>query len=219
MRCNICGKEIENTFEIYGVCYECEMNNSKKVNEVTEKVLFKAGERDWEEDFPNFCKCVECGEKFIGHKRRLVCRKYAKDEEERIDKITSINPISKEEALSVRLCNLDIAENFQDIDDFCLVFADFKGAFAYWVAYQNPNDTYVVDNALKAFSDYIRKEFKNIDVAEFFSYKRLSNLLTEDKLGNIPEILKLSRMKPDFIDLGALARNVFYMIIRLNMIS
>lgn len=88
MRCNICGKEIENTFEIYGVCYECEMNNSKKVNEVTEKVLFKAGERDWEEDFPKengqyFCKCVECGEKFIGHKRRLVCRKCAKDEEER----------------------------------------------------------------------------------------------------------------------------------------
>jgi len=30
----------------------------------------------------------------------------------------------------------------------------------------------------------------------------------------IPELMELNEMKPDFYDLGALARNVFYMICR-----
>ena len=39
-------------------------------------------ERDWQEDrrFENgqyFCKCLDCGETFIGHKRRLQCKSCA----------------------------------------------------------------------------------------------------------------------------------------------
>jgi len=38
--------------------------------------------RDWVEDFPHEngqyqCKCIHCGNFFIGHKRRVVCRACA----------------------------------------------------------------------------------------------------------------------------------------------
>ena len=48
----------------------------------TQQVL--RGERDWPEDFAsengNYeCICYECGQHFIGHKRRIVCRKCHMD--------------------------------------------------------------------------------------------------------------------------------------------
>lgn len=35
--------------------------------------------KNWQSDFSHengnyFCKCVECGKDFIGHKRRVVCK-------------------------------------------------------------------------------------------------------------------------------------------------
>jgi hypothetical protein len=37
-------------------------------------------ERNWPEDFSHengqyYCSCVYCGERFVGHKRRVVCRR------------------------------------------------------------------------------------------------------------------------------------------------
>ena len=65
-----------------------------------------------------------------------------------------------------------------------------------------------------------------------FTYEKLNSLITEDVFESIPEIEELNHRKngrdgmgfssrfdtpepdDDFIDLGALARNVFYMIMR-----
>ena len=42
----------------------------------------------------------------------------------------------------------------------------------------------------------------------------IKKLTDENLFVAIPEILALNEMKPDFIDLGALSRNVFYHILR-----
>ena len=47
-----------------------------------------------------------------------------------------------------------------------------------------------------------------------FAYEELSEIVNDKVFESIPEILALNEMKPDFIDLGALARNVFFMILR-----
>ncbi len=46
---------------------------------------YEPTQRDWTEDFPhengNYnCKCLMCGEMFIGHKRRFTCRVCAEPE-------------------------------------------------------------------------------------------------------------------------------------------
>ncbi len=45
-------------------------------------------EHDWPEDASHengnyHCMCMGCGSDFIGHKRRVVCRKCAKSDEEK----------------------------------------------------------------------------------------------------------------------------------------
>lgn len=43
---------------------------------------YGSAERDWPEDFARengnyLCRCFSCGESFIGHKRRVTCKKCA----------------------------------------------------------------------------------------------------------------------------------------------
>ena len=110
--------------------------------------------------------------------------------------------------------------------------SDILGAFAYWVVKQSPYDTLNITAALEAFDKYINPKFflEPKEPVEF-SYEELSALLTEDTLEAIPEVEILNHYKIsegaefnnrhnvynadfDFIDLGALARNVFYMVLR-----
>ena len=51
------------------------------------------------------------------------------------------------------------------------------------------------------------------DEVKKFTQNELSELLTEDMLGSIPQILALNQIV-DFVDLSALARNVLYMVMR-----
>ena len=117
---------------------------------------------------------------------------------------------------SYKLTNRDISHNFRDIK-LWLMPSDFLGAFAYWVAAQNPNNTFMVDKSLKALFKHVKPEFGNLEIPEMFTYEKLSRVISENAFKNIPDILALNEMKPDFIDLGALARNIFYMIIRITI--
>lgn len=118
----------------------------------------------------------------------------------------------------MKLTNRDIAVFYKNVNAWLLP-SDFKAAFAYWVVAQNPNDTYVVDRPLKAFSEYIEKLFINPKVPQAFSQDYLKSVITNKIFEGIPEILELNQMKPDFIDLGALARNVIYHILRIAILD
>jgi len=134
------------------------------------------------------------------------------------------------------LTNLDIKTHYRD-KTFWLSKSGFMGAFAYWVVSQSPYDVPVMKlmPALIRFSDYVSISVFNSskDMPKEFTFDELSKLINEKAFESIPEIEKLNhavieqpefiassscyhKTKPDYdyIDLGALARNVFYMLLR-----
>ena len=131
----------------------------------------------------------------------------------------------------MRLTNLDISTNYRD-REYWFMRSDFLGAFAYWVVAQSPYDTPDIMPALKAFGEYIALRIRD-GIPEKFTYAELQEFINEKVFESIPEIKKLnhpkidvgqkinfcdrySKPKPDydFIDLGALARNIFFMLMR-----
>ena len=113
-----------------------------------------------------------------------------------------------------QLTNRYISINYSDIELYVLP-SDFLGAFAYWVVAQNPNDNLIdINPSLLAFKEYVFSQFVNPSIPEKFTFKLLQDIISEDVFEKIPAILDLNKLKPDFIDLSALARNVFYMILR-----
>jgi len=113
-----------------------------------------------------------------------------------------------------RLTNLDISTHYRDIRFYALP-SQFLGAFAYWVTAQNPNETLIdILPSLEAFKRHILNSFENPVIPEKFSFGGLRQLINAEVFESIPEILALNKLKPDFIDLYALARNIFYMILR-----
>ena len=133
-----------------------------------------------------------------------------------------------------KLTNLDISTHYRD-KEYWLMKSDFMGAFSYWVVVQSPYDTPDISSPLSAFSGYLSFIFPD-NLSRKFTYDELSNLISEDIFESIPAINKLNKPKidngsdilftsrydtpkpdHDFIDLCALARNVFYMILRQNI--
>lgn len=138
----------------------------------------------------------------------------------------------------ILITNLFISKTYNK-SSFCFIKSDFLSAFSYWVVLQSPYDTPDINDALKAFNDYIsEKVFMDGDVPVKLSYEDLNNIINSKVFESIPEIEILnhakipvkgdflfvdrySEIKPDydFIDLGALARNIFYMLIREKITS
>lgn len=125
----------------------------------------------------------------------------------------------------MKLTNKDIAENYRD-KKYLLMRSDLLGAFVYWIIIQSPYDTPDITEALIAFNKYISKRFKD-NIPEIFTYDELGKFINEDIFEAIPEIEKLNHPKiervsynephnpdHDFIDLSALARNIFFMLLR-----
>lgn len=113
-----------------------------------------------------------------------------------------------------KLTNNDISVHYRD-QEFWLFPNSFLSAFAYWVNSQNPNVHFIdLMPPLKAYNIHVCKFFENVNIPEKFTYGRIGEVVNEDVFEKIPEILALNEMEPDFIDLGALARNVFYMVMR-----
>lgn len=113
-----------------------------------------------------------------------------------------------------RLTNRDISEYYRDIEVY-LFPSDFMSAFGYWVIKQNPNKELIdLKPSLMALQRFLSHMFIKKGIPEKFKYDELREIISEKTFETIPEILILNTMKPDFIDLGALARNIFYMILR-----
>ena len=116
-----------------------------------------------------------------------------------------------------KLTNQDISANFGDIK-MHLMLNDFRGAMAYWLASQQINTSIKIgiDKPLNAFTKYMQqKYFKTESSVIVFTYEKLKNLVSEDVFIAIPELMELNEIEgKDFYDLGALSRNVFYMILR-----
>lgn len=129
----------------------------------------------------------------------------------------------------MKLTNLDISQNHRD-REYWFMRGDFLGAFAYWVVAQSPYDTPDITKALTAFGEYVAKRIKK-GIPEKFSYIDLKLFINEQVFESIPEIEKLNHAKIsagpiyedrytnphpdcDYIDINALAKNVFYMLLR-----
>lgn len=114
----------------------------------------------------------------------------------------------------MKLTNKDISDQYRDYEIY-LMLSDLKAAMAYWVTALNHNSTYISDKAVEAWTNYLQqKYFRNEDDVVKFTYDQLKQLINENIFIAIPEIYELNQMEPDFIDLGALARNIFYMVYR-----
>ena len=128
-----------------------------------------------------------------------------------------------------KLTNLDISTHYRQ-REYWFMRNDFLGAFAYWVVAQSPYDTPDITKPLEAFGAYIASKIKD-ELPEKFTYDELSEFIHEAVFESIPEIEKLNHPKItsgikyenrhsqphpdfDFIDLGALTRNIFYMLLR-----
>ena len=129
-----------------------------------------------------------------------------------------------------RLTNLDISTHYRE-REFWVMRSSVLAAFSYWVVAQSPYETPDITSPLKAFAKHVEEIIPQKEMPEKFTYESLSKTIHEDIFESIPEIEILNHPdissgpgyqdrhnnpKPeyDFIDLGALARNVFYMILR-----
>lgn len=118
-----------------------------------------------------------------------------------------------------KLTNKDIHDNYQDYKWY-LTVNDFLAAFSYTVVDLNNNRKIPIKKSLKAFRSYIEGIFGIDDLLQpvEYSYKSLSIVLDENRLAEIPEILELNTTyDPDNISIGALSRNMFYLILRLKI--
>lgn len=134
----------------------------------------------------------------------------------------------------MKLTNLDISVQHKN-RTYWLFRSDILGAFAYWVVKQSPYRTPDITPALVAFDKYLEKAFPtenyHTELPREFTYEELSALTHEDVFEKIQEIEVLNHPKIsegeafnnrhnvyhadfDFIDLGALSRNIFYMVLR-----
>ena len=128
-----------------------------------------------------------------------------------------------------RLTNLDISTHYRNLECY-LMRSDFLGAFAYWAVAQSPYDAPDITKALKAFEKYVAAKIQD-GMPEKFTYAELQEFIHEDIFESIPEIEALNHPRIstgagyanrhnephpdyDFISLGALAKNVFYMLLR-----
>ena len=127
------------------------------------------------------------------------------------------------------LTNQDISIHFRDVSMW-LMRKDFTGQFANWVVQQSPYEVPDIQDSLLAYANYVSLAF-GAESCKEFSYDELAAIVHEDEFEKIPAILALNVPKVssgsgyarrhvvmhpdyDFIDLGALARNVFYSMVR-----
>lgn len=129
-----------------------------------------------------------------------------------------------------KLTNKDISDQYRGLE-MHMMRKDFTGQFVRWVVEQSPYEVPDIAAALEGFNNYITKVMAGETVKKF-SYDELSAIIHEDEFEKIPAVLALNvakinsgavvwvdrRTKPhpdyDFISLGALARNMFYSIVR-----
>jgi hypothetical protein len=150
-----------------------------------------------------------------------------------LTKETVVKPVHVSER--IKLTNLDISQKYRDFD-YYLMKKDFTAALAFWLVNQSPYDSPDITKAVEAFGKFVDVFIfgeDNPHLPKKFTYEELRTKVSEDAFVTIPEIeifnhskiddgaefvfvTRFSQPDPDydFIDLGALARNVFYTILR-----
>ena len=131
-----------------------------------------------------------------------------------------------------KLTNADISSGYRDYK-FWLMRSDLISEFAKWVVSQSPYDAPDITKALEAWAKFVGTHIEE-DMPKSFTYDELARIVHEDVFEGIHQIYAFNvpkinsgpeyerqhmgdgEMRPDFdfIDLGALARNVFYGIRR-----
>lgn len=115
------------------------------------------------------------------------------------------------------LTNKDISEQYRDIK-LHLMVSDFTGAFANWATRQitKHEDYSLISPAIQAYYKFLsQRYFKTTESVREMDYDLISHLTDEDLFIAIPEIMALNEIEgSNFVDLGALSRNVFYNIFR-----
>ena len=131
-----------------------------------------------------------------------------------------------------KLTNKDIREQYSNTE-FYLMKSELLGTFASWLIQQSPYDTPNITKAVKAYDKFLSVKFDTEDKVIKFTYNELSKYISSDVFENIAEIEKFNNPKIDkgqtfatssryhktkadydFVDLGALARNIFFSICR-----
>lgn len=129
-----------------------------------------------------------------------------------------------------KLTNRDISEQYHN-SEFYLMKYELLAMLANWVIRQSPYDTPNITKAIKSYDKFLSARFDKEEKVIKFTYKELSDYISDDVFESIPEIEKLNNPKIDngqkfascsryhktkadydFIDLGALSRNMFYSI-------
>lgn len=127
------------------------------------------------------------------------------------------------------LTNKDIHDQYGGVEVY-MMRKGFTGQFANWVVQQSPYEVPDITEALAGFNDYVTTLMGGETVRKF-DYEELNILISEEAFEKIPAVLALNVAKVtsgpgyanrfnkghpdyDFIDLAALARNIFYSIIR-----
>lgn len=163
---------------------------------------------------------------------------HVTDAEEKNAVNTNLGPYTVEATTSGAQCpkiekltNADIATYYQDWEGWYMR-SGFLAAFAYWVVAQSPYDAPDITLALRAFQKFVAGSVPDGAPVKF-TYEQMKEFINEKVFESIPEIEQLNHPKIDtgakymfcsrydspkpdydFIDLGALARNVFYMLLR-----
>lgn len=132
-----------------------------------------------------------------------------------------------------KLTNRDISEQYRNTE-FYLMKGELLGTFASWLIQQSPYDTPNITKALKSYDNFLSIRFDTEDKVIKFTYNELSKYISDDIFESITEIETFNHSKKDagegfiasssrfhkikadydFVDLGALARNIFYSICR-----
>lgn len=128
------------------------------------------------------------------------------------------------------LTNRDIATKYSGTL-FYVSKKDFVGAFAFWVVSQSPGPVMNLDKMVADFSKYLDSSLpmkEGVSLISPLTQSAINELVSEEALAGIPSIRALNykhqsvkkspkntlQKQNDFIDLGALARNVSYTVMR-----
>lgn len=112
------------------------------------------------------------------------------------------------------LYNRTISDEYR-CDYYYIMMGEVIGAFAYWLVSQQENEDMDIVAPIEAFKSYLNHKFfpdRRHTVLKM-SYKEIGEMVSEDVFESIPEIMKINN-GTGFIDLGALSRNIFFMILR-----
>ena len=114
------------------------------------------------------------------------------------------------------MTNRDITEKYSRSDQtFIIGLTDFIGSFAKFVAKQGLENFNNIDKATDEYKIFLLNTlFENNEHFIDISYSKINEYTSVELFEKLPNVLKLNETENDFIDLGALSRNVFYDIIR-----